>query len=295
MGNHWHVPPLADRENFALRTTERWQPPAFRPVRTRRDRIGAAGRRLLDLQAASVWRDLRVLLADAHGDVLDVGSGAQPYRPLLPASVHYRAIDQAAAEENFGYVVAQTEYFSGPRWPVGDDSVDLVLTTETLEHVSNPPRFLAEARRVLRQGGRIVLTVPFSARWHYIPHDYWRFTPSSLRNLLEEAGFTDVVVHGRGNEVTVACAKAIALVLPRLFPPGGGITVGRMAAALGLPVVGLLALAGQASLRSDGGDDCLGWTATAQIAGRLRSAEHAASAEQVSLDPPVGPRAPSVR
>ena len=254
---------LPNRENFALRTTERWQPPPFRPPRTRRDRIAAAIRRTLDLQAASAWRDLRVLLGDAHGDVLDVGAGAQPYRQLLPAGVRYRAIDDAGAEEHFGYAMPETEYFSGDRWPVADASVDLVLSTETLEHVPEPAVFLKEARRVLRDGGRIVLTVPFSARWHYIPHDYWRYTPSSLRNLLEQAGFTGVVVHARGNELTVACAKVMALLLPALFPPGGGLSARRAAAVLGLPIVGLLALVAQATLRHDGGDDCLGWTATA--------------------------------
>jgi SAM-dependent methyltransferase len=258
------MPQLPDRENFALRTTERWQPPAFRPPTSRRDRIAAALRRLLDLQAASAWRDLRVLLAGARGDVLEVGSGAQPYRPLLPPGVRYRAIDDAAAEENFGYAIPDTEYFSGDRWPAADASVDLVLSTETLEHVRRPAVFLAEAARVLRDGGVIVLTVPFAARWHYIPHDYWRYTPSSLRDLLEQAGFGEVVVHARGNELTVACAKVMALVLAPLFPPGGGLGPRRIAAGLGLPLVCLLALVAQISLRSDGGDDCLGWTATAR-------------------------------
>src|SRR3954464_12619173 len=90
-------------ENFATRTTERWQPPAFRPPRTRRDRLLAAARRLLDLQAAPIWRDLTAELATAHGDVPARGAGAQPSRPLLPSESRYRAIDTAAAEEDFGY------------------------------------------------------------------------------------------------------------------------------------------------------------------------------------------------
>jgi SAM-dependent methyltransferase len=260
------VPVARRRENFALRTSERWQPPAFRPPRTRVDRIVAAGRRLLDLQAASAWQDLKAILADAHGDVLDVGAGAQPYRPLLPQGVRYKAIDIAAAGERFGYAMPDTEYYEGETWPVADASIDVVLTTETLEHVAEPEVFLAQARRVLRDGGRIVLTVPFSARWHYVPHDYWRYTPSSLRNLLEAAGFDSVVVNARGNELTVACAKLIGLALPPLFPPGGGFGPRRIAAALSLPLVGALALIAQATLRRDGGDDCLGWTATARAA-----------------------------
>lgn len=255
------------KENFALRTTERWRPPTFRPSRTRRDRLVAAARRTLDLQAASIWKDLQVLLADAHGDVLDVGSGAQPYRRLFPPDARYRAIDDAAAEADFGYLMPDTEYFEGDRWPVLDASVDVVLTTETLEHVLEPALFLAEARRVLRDGGRIILTVPFSARWHYVPHDYWRFTPSSLRSLLEGAGFTDVVVNARGDAATVACHKVMALALPALFPPEGGLGLRRAGAALAIPILGALALIAQARLRAGaGGDDCLGWTATARTA-----------------------------
>jgi SAM-dependent methyltransferase len=254
----------ATRENFATRTTERWQPPAFRPPRTRKDRLIAAGRRLLDLQAASAWHDLRIELADANGDVLDVGSGAQPYRPLLPAGARYRAIDVAVAGEAFGYDMPDTEYFEGDRWPVVDDSIDVVLATETLEHVPEPSVFLDEARRVLHAGGRIVMTVPFSARWHYIPHDYWRFTPSSLRNLLEAAGFANVVVYPRGNEVTVACYKLLGLIFPSVFPPEGGFGPRRLAGLLALPLAGLIVLVAHASLRGDGGDDCLGWTVTAE-------------------------------
>lgn len=251
------------RENFALRTSERWQPPAFRQPRTRRDRFLAAARRLLDLQAASVWRDLRTELASARGDVLDVGAGAQPYRGLLPTGVRYRAIDSAAVAEDFGYRLPDTEYFEGDRWPVESSSVDLVLATETLEHVPEPAAFLAEARRALRPGGRIVLTVPFAARWHYIPHDYWRFTPSSLGKLLEGAGFGEVVVHARGNELTVACYKLMALALPSLVPAEGGVALSRAMAMLALPLVALVALVAHASLRGEGGVDCLGWTATA--------------------------------
>jgi len=257
---------LPGRENFALRTSERWQPPAFRQSRTPLDRALAAARRLLDLQAASAWRDLKPLLAGAHGDVLDVGAGAQPYRPLLPGGARYRAIDVKLAGEAFGYEMPDTEYYEGDRWPVEGDAVDLVLATETLEHVPEPSRFLAEARRVLRPGGRIILTVPFAARWHYIPHDYWRFTPSSLSNLLAEAGFDGVVVHARGNELTVACYKLMALILPALFPPQGGFGARRLGALLALPLLAAIALVAQVSLRGEDGADCLGWTASADAA-----------------------------
>jgi len=143
---------------------------------------------------------------------------------------------------------------------------DVVLCTEVLEHVLDPRAMLAEAHGALRPGGRLLLTVPFAARWHFVPHDYWRFTPSSLKHLLEGAGFRDVVVWARGNALTVACYKAMALLLPLLMPQN--VSAGKSVALrlLGLPTVPpfvALAVVANLSLRARGGDDCLGYTVTA--------------------------------
>ena len=109
------------------------------------------------------------------------------------------------------------------------------------------------------------MTVPFAARWHFVPNDYWRFTPSSLRHLLEAAGFADVAVYARGNAFTVACYKTIALVLPYLFPQRGGARAraAQVLAVLAVPFVVCLAVAARLSLLGKGGEDCLGYTVTA--------------------------------
>ena len=159
-----------------------------------------------------------------------------------------------------------TTYYEGDRWPVPDASVDVVLCTETLEHVPDPPAFLAEAFRCLRPGGRLLLTVPFAARWHYIPHDYWRFTPSGLDRLLSAAGFARVAVFARGNALTVACYKVMALPLSWIVSGGGPPWMRlpiRLACLPLLPAVILLAIVANASLTFRGGDDCLGYTALA--------------------------------
>lgn len=248
---------------------ETWRPPLFRPVVSRWDRILSVGRRLLDLQAASIWNDLSVLLPQVRGLVLDVGCGAQPYRPLLGPDATYQGIDHAEAAGHLGYSVPDTIYYEGDRWPIADEDVDCILCTEALEHVPEPAAFLAEARRCLRPGGYLILTVPFSARWHYIPHDYWRFTPSGLARLLSAAGFEPIAVYARGNAVTVACYKSMALIL-RLLLSRHQRPLRRLALrACGLltaPLLGLLAVIATLSLRGDGGMDCLGYTAVAEKA-----------------------------
>jgi SAM-dependent methyltransferase len=73
--------------------------------------------------------------------------------------------------------------------PVPDGSFDVVLCTMVLEHVVDPRKVLAEVRRVLEPGGRLVLTVPSVWPAHEMPHDYWRFTSSGLEHLMREFGF----------------------------------------------------------------------------------------------------------
>jgi SAM-dependent methyltransferase len=255
-----------DRQNQVTRENEAWQPPPLVPGKGRVGEIAASARRFLDLQAGSIWRDLQGELQEARGVVLDIGCGAQPLRPLLSADVAYIGIDIAASEERFGYRTSDTRYFEGKRWPVDDGSVDLAFATETLEHVDDPAQFLSEAYRVLRPGGRLVLTVPFAARWHFVPYDYWRYTPSGLDILLRAAGLADVRVYARGNAVTVACYKDMALILPLLLPQSGSgreRMVRRVAGVAASPLLFGLAAVANLSLRHDGGDDCLGYTAFA--------------------------------
>jgi SAM-dependent methyltransferase len=255
---------MSGRENLALRTGERWQPPVYECGTSTRARLGFAIRRFFDLQAGSIWRDLAQVLPQLRGTVADVGCGAQPYRPLLSASTSYIGIDTEDAEAHFGYDLPDIRRLEGDHWPLSDGEADAVLSTETLEHVPEPRTFLAEARRCLRPGGRLVLTVPFAARWHYVPHDYWRYTPSSLRRLLEEAGFHDVTVWARGNAMTVAIYKVMALLLPIALPSrsDGSVSVSPLALLAGPPIAALAAV-GNWSLRGSGGEDCLGFTVTA--------------------------------
>lgn len=272
--NHLTPPPVTNtqlkRREVSAGRRELWRPPAFSGGTTAVSRAFAAVRRFFDIQEATIWRDLARLLSDVSGTVLDVGCGAQPFRGLLPDGTRYRGIDTIDAKERFGYEVPDVLYFDGGRWPVEDASADVILCTEVLEHVFDVEAFLGEARRCSRPRGMLVLTVPFAARWHYAPHDYWRFTPSSLALLLDQAGFTDVRVYQRGNPITVAAYKAMALLLPIIMPQ-----TNRIAPRVALLLPGVLAtavlagLAGiaQLSLAFDYGEDCLGYTLVATKAG----------------------------
>ena len=260
----------AQRRNLIDQGEEAFKPPVFHPNTNAWRDLMARLRRFLDLQAGSAWQDLRTELATASGRLLDVGCGAQVFRPLMPPAVIYRGIDTKDAKEKFGYEVPDTYYFEGNDWQIAAGSMDVVLCTEVLEHIEAPLPFLRQIAACLRPGGRLLLTVPFAARWHFIPYDFWRYTPSTLLMLMTEAGFQDIRVTARGNPLTVACYKVMALILLLLFGAGAspiGRVVKLVAGALCLPLLALLGLVGTLSLRSDWGDDCLGYTVSARRQG----------------------------
>jgi len=251
---------------MAERSGEQWRPPALEPGGTPFGRLLAAVRRYFDLQAGSIWADVTEEARAWSGKLVDVGCGAQPYRSLLPAGVQYVALDLANAEEAFGYASSDVTRFDGGRWPAVTQGADVILCTEVLEHVLEPAVILREAFAALKPGGKLLLTVPFAARWHFVPHDYFRYTPSGLKHLLESAGFSNVIVLARGDALTVACYKVQALLLPLLMPQRASATKAfclRFLASPTIPLFVALAVIGNWSLQGEGGDDCLGYTVTA--------------------------------
>jgi SAM-dependent methyltransferase len=134
------------------------------------------------------------LRARAKGELLDAGCGTQPFRTMLEEQVdRYMALDIEARSEDVDYI-GDIEDMVG----VATASVDTVLCSEVLEHVPHPAKAAGELARVLKPGGALIVTVPFMARLHEEPHDYFRYTRHGLRRLLVEAGFEidDIVETG---------------------------------------------------------------------------------------------------
>lgn len=67
-----------------------------------------------------------------------------------------------------------------------------VLCSEVLEHVARPWKALPELRKVIRPGGWVIITTLFAFPEHGFPDDFYRYTQSGLRLLLEDAGFNNI-------------------------------------------------------------------------------------------------------
>jgi SAM-dependent methyltransferase len=164
------------------------------------------------------WARRRALLlseARAGERVLDLGCGAGRFLcALTEAGVEAVGVEiaQAAVERARANAPGADVRLLEPdgSLPLGHGEVDLVWCSEVLEHVADTAHLLLEARRVLRPGGRLLVTVPYHGRFqaaaialarfdaHFDPlGQHLRFyTRRSLVRALESAGFADLQVTG---------------------------------------------------------------------------------------------------
>jgi SAM-dependent methyltransferase len=223
-------------------------------------RVKFASRLLLDFQVRTVHRHVQAFLSGLTGNILDLGCGQSPYRHLLDPGANYLGMDFEGAE-NFEYKdQPDVTYFDGKHLPLPDASVDHVLCTEVLEHSPEPAALVQEVLRVMKPGATGLFSIPWSARYHYIPYDYFRYTPSMLKLLFKD--FTALRIEPRGTEVTSIAAKTMVLALRPLLngkrPSPGSL----LSMALLAPLVPAALVAGHLSLSLGLGsaDDPLGYT-----------------------------------
>lgn len=119
------------------------------------------------------------------GPILDVGCGYKSHRAEILAI--FPDVDVITVDSNKAVGpdhCAKAEDMS----VIGSETIGCVLCTELLEHVRDPRPVIREIKRVLRQGGIAVVSVPFRVGIHEKVNqpDYWRFTPRGLQVLLEE-------------------------------------------------------------------------------------------------------------
>jgi len=153
------------------------------------------GNRSAPTSADRIYHSLKILLRQLNrivqsdelvaGDlILDYGCADSPYRSLFQKK--FRRYVGADLRGNLNADLIIDEEGSVPVEP---ESFDCVLSSQVLEHVLNPQRYLAEAWRVLKPEGSLVLSTHGMWLYHPDPNDYWRWTVEGLRYEIERAGF----------------------------------------------------------------------------------------------------------
>jgi SAM-dependent methyltransferase len=142
------------------------------------------------------------------GLIIDIGAGESPWKGWLPSGCSYRGIDiRHSSEFGMSQRGDQVTLYDGGVMPLDSNFFDGALCIEVLEHAEDPEFLLSEIARIMKSESVLLLTVPWSARRHHIPHDYHRFTKERLAVLLSNAGFTKISVTERGNDYCVIANK----------------------------------------------------------------------------------------
>ena len=120
---------------------------------------------------------------------MDIGAGFSLYRSIFKKYKHVTVdIDLEGLPSGLSSIYAL---------PFKDNSFDICLCAELLEHLPEPSPALSEIRRVLSDSGQFILTVPFMLGVHS-KFDYHRWTKMGLAKLLAKDGFVVVQIKERG-------------------------------------------------------------------------------------------------
>jgi len=135
------------------------------------------------------------------------GEASNKMRRFLGRGWKYLGFDNAR-DENVD-LIADAHNFS-ERFE--HSSISVVYSSEVMEHLLAPFRFVLEANKVLRKGGLFIARAPTIWPLHAEPWDYWRFSAHSWQGLLNEH---------TGFEILDVCEFGEASVVPALSNASG--------------------------------------------------------------------------
>ena len=145
-----------------------------------RERLSPNCNDLNYLHLVDLLHALRSINKTGVTTVLDLGCGASPYRLLFPGTDYRRADLEGTPHIDYSLSSAAA---------IPSDFFDVVLSTQVLEHVRDPEGYLKLALRVLKPGGRLVLTTHGMFEEHACPEDYYRWTALGLEYLVVQSGY----------------------------------------------------------------------------------------------------------
>ena len=122
------------------------------------------------------------------------------------------------------------------RIPADDESFDIVLCTEVLEHVPDPVKAVQELSRLVKSGGQLILTAPFASLSHFAPYHfssglsrYW------YKHHLAAFDFEEITTHANGGWFDFLAQEIWRL--PWIGKSYSSRALGWLALLLGLPLL----------------------------------------------------------
>ncbi len=150
----------------------------------------------------------------ASGVALDAGAGRLAWREMISRKCErYVSVDYTKTHPE---LTAVGDLLKG--LPFEPRTFDTIFCCSVLEHVEDPDAALKELARVLKPGGKLILSVPFRYYLHGAPIDYFRFTTHGVQLLAGRQGF-DVVSLTSSGGLAHEMGQALSMLAAALFGP----------------------------------------------------------------------------
>ncbi len=175
---------------------------------------------------ADFWQRLRVAavryLSIKKGlHVVDVGSGGGWFSRMMQSTgAMVTSVDLSM--KNLQRVTGKFEsnglMASASNLPIADESVDAVIASEVIEHLNNPGEAIAEFIRIVKPGGRVVITTPYKEeiKQHLCIHCN-KATPANAHlHSFDENKLTLLFSRGGANEIYYRRIGNKAFIISRL-------------------------------------------------------------------------------
>ena len=133
------------------------------------------------------------------GDVLDIGCGQKPYEDLITGIDSVKSYTGVDIEGEYSKKCKPDILWDGNILPIDSRQYDTLVCFEVIEHVRDISNILKESQRVLRNSGTIIITSPFVWPLHDVPNDYFRYTPFSIDEIMNECNFTNIHTYRIGS------------------------------------------------------------------------------------------------
>lgn len=141
-----------------------------------------------------------------RGEVLDAGSKST-------YASYYRGMDISKSNITFTDLNPKSDQilevnFEKPL-PINDQSYDTVVAMNILEHIYDHNLFVNEMARILKKNGELVGCVPFLIPYHADPNDYFRYTHTALRRILQKSDFKEIEIKKLGEGSLLCCSDLL--------------------------------------------------------------------------------------
>ena len=91
--------------------------------------------------------------------------------------------------DNVDHVFDITKNISTLRKKTGIKQFSTIICPHVLEHVKNPFEVASNIEKLLKKGGRAIISVPWVQGFHEFPNDYWRISFEGLKQLFQNCDF----------------------------------------------------------------------------------------------------------